>query len=72
MALSPEDRKKLLGYGGLTRIAKRSKRSFGHVTQVNKSPEIRTDAKVMRAITREIVKKHPHIAETDVWPVVLA
>lgn len=72
MPLSSEDRKKLLGHGGLTRIAKRAGRSIGHVAEVNKRPEVRPDEKVMRAITREIVKKNPHIAESDVWPMVLA
>lgn len=72
MPLSAEERKKLLGHGGLTRIARRSGRSIGHVAEVNKRPEVRPDEKVMRAITREIVKQHPHIAEGDIWPAVLA
>jgi hypothetical protein len=66
MPLTPEDRKKLLGHGGLTRIAKRLKRTPGHLSEVNRAG--RPDAKARAEIAREILKKHPHIAEHEIWP----
>jgi hypothetical protein len=55
-----------LGDGGLTRVAKRTKRTLGHVSQVNKG--IRPDAVVERAIVKAITKNNPNIAPADVWP----
>jgi len=52
MALSFYERKERLGYGGLTRIARRTKRSLGHVSQVMKGG--RRDPRVERAIARAI------------------
>lgn len=66
MPLTPEDRKKKLGFGGLKKVARRTRRTLGHVSQVNS--EKRPDAVVQRAIAREIVKKHPEIPASDVWP----
>lgn len=68
MSLTPEQRKQRLGFGGLTKIARRTRRTLGHVSQVNKNPLARPDDRVMRAITREIVKNHPDIEPADVWP----
>lgn len=67
MPLSADERKKLLGHGGLTRIAKRTKRTPGHVSEVNRTG--RPDPVVQRAIAREIAKKHPDIRPDDVWPI---
>lgn len=66
MPLTPEQRKNYLGHGGLVRIARRTKRTKGHVTEVNR--ERRRDEVVERAITREITTKYPAIAPADVWP----
>lgn len=57
MALDKHARKELLGLGGLTRIARKTRRSIGHVSQVN--DESRRDPKVERAIIRAITRKHP-------------
>lgn len=70
MALSPEDRKKLLGHGGLTRIARHLGRTPGHLSEVNR--KLRPDKKARAAIVREIVKKHPDISPDDVWPAEVA
>lgn len=68
MALSPDERKMWLGHGGLSRIARKTKRTLGHVSQVNKNPELRPDKKVIGAITREVVARNPAIRPEDVWP----
>lgn len=65
MALTPDERKMRLGHGGLARIARRTKRTKGHVSQVN--AKNRPDPVVQRAITREIVAKYPDISPDDVW-----
>jgi hypothetical protein len=67
MPLTPEERKKRLGFGGLAKVAKRTKRTLGHVSQVNS--EKRPDLVVQRAIARDIAKKHPDISLEEVWPV---
>lgn len=67
MPMTPEERKQRLGFGGLTKIARRTRRTLGHVSQVNKNPQSRPDERVMRAITREIMKNHPDIEPADVW-----
>lgn len=67
MPLTPDERKRKLGFGGLTRVARRTKRTVGHVSQVNS--ESRRDRKVERAILRAIIEKHPDIAPAEVWPV---
>lgn len=66
MTLTPDERKRKLGFGGLTKIAKRTRRTLGHVSQVNAGK--REDPKVMRAIASEIVRAHPDIAPSEVWP----
>lgn len=66
MPLSPDERKKRLGFGGLAKIARRTRRTIGHVSQVN--AEKRPDPVVQRAIAREITKKDPAIAPADIWP----
>lgn len=66
MALTAEQRKQLLGRGGLARIARKTKRTAGHVTEVNLRG--RPDEKVQTVIAQEIVKKNPHIAIDEVWP----
>lgn len=68
MPLTAEERKKLLGHGGLAKVARRARRSPSHVTHVNNVPDVRDDPVVKRAIAREILKKHPHIDPTDIWP----
>lgn len=65
MALDKHRRKELLGLGGLTRIARKTGRSIGHVSQVN--DETRRDPKVERAIVRAITRKHAIPAE-EVFP----
>lgn len=65
MALTPDERKMWLGHGGLARIARRTRRTLGHVSQVNKGS--RPDPVVERAIVREIVAKNAAIAPEDVW-----
>lgn len=67
MPLSAEDRKKLLGHGGLTRVAKKAKRTAGHVSEVNRAG--RPDDKVRALIAKEILKKNPSISPEDIWPV---
>lgn len=66
MPLTPDQRKNYLGHGGLVRIARRTRRTKGHVTEVNR--ERRRDPKVEQAIARAIVEKHPGIALEEVWP----
>jgi len=65
MALTPDERKMRLGHGGLALIARRTRRTRGHVTEVNS--ERRDDPVVKRAITREIVAKNPTIKPDEVW-----
>lgn len=64
--MTPEERKKLLGYGGLARIARRLRVTQGHISQVNGLG--RPDKKARAAIAREIAKKHPNVSPADVWP----
>jgi hypothetical protein len=66
VALTPDERKMRLGLGGLARVARRTKRTLGHVSQVN--AESRRDKKVERAITREILKRHPELDAESIWP----
>jgi hypothetical protein len=66
MALTPEERKEKLGFGGLTRVAKQTHRSVGHVSQVNDRK--REDAVVERAIARAILKRHPELSPDEIWP----
>lgn len=66
MPLTTDERKRRLGFGGLTKIARITRRTLGHVSQVNS--EKRPDPVVERAIAREIVRKHPDISPEDVWP----
>jgi len=65
MALTPEERKKALGFGGLAKVAKQTRRTLGHVSQVNARK--RSDAVVERAIVRRIVKANPQINPDDVF-----
>jgi len=66
MPLTPDERKERLGHGGLRKLAKRLRVTEGHVSQVNRRK--RPDARVERAITRDILKRHPELSEADVWP----
>jgi hypothetical protein len=66
MAMTPGERKMWLGDGGLTKVAKRTRRTLGHVSQVNKVT--RRDPVVERAIVKAITKNNPNIAPADVWP----
>lgn len=66
MTLTPDERKMRLGHGGLARIARRTRRTKGHVSQVNAGK--RPDEVVARAITREIVAKNPDVRPEQVWP----
>ena len=66
MGMTPDERKMWLGHGGLARIARRTRRTLGHVSQVN--AKNRPDPVVQRAITREITQKNPDIRPETVWP----
>ena len=66
MALTPDERKMWLGLRGLTKIAKTTRRTLGHVSQVNSKG--RPDPVVQRAITKAIVAKNPKITPDQVWP----
>lgn len=66
MPLTPDERKRKLGFGGLQRIARRTRRTLGHVSQVNS--EKRPDPVVQRAIVRAIRKEYPDIEPDEVWP----
>ena len=66
MALTSDERKKLLGHGGLARAAKLARRSRSHMTQLNQL--LRRDPRGERAIARVIVERHPHIDASTVWP----
>jgi hypothetical protein len=66
MALTPDERKRRLGFGGLSKVARITRRSLGHVSQVNS--EKRADPVVERAIVREITRKHADIGPADIWP----
>lgn len=66
MALTPEERKMWLGHGGLSKVARRTRRTLGHVSQVNKGT--RPDPVVQRAIERAITAANPEIAPEQVWP----
>lgn len=70
MPLTPDERKRKLGFGGLTKVARRTRRTLGHVSQVNS--EKRPDARVVREIVRAIVKNHPDMTAEDIWPEALA
>ena len=61
MPLSFHDRKGSLGHGGLTKIAKRTKRTLGHVSQVVRGT--RRDPRVERAVARVI-----GLPVEEVWP----
>ncbi len=65
MTLTPDERKRKLGHGGLTKVARRTRRTLGHVSQVNSGD--RLDAVVIRAITRDILKRNPDITPADIW-----
>lgn len=68
MALTARERKKLLGRGGLSDVARATDRTPGHVSQVNRYPKVRRDEKVFGEITRRIVAQHPDINPSEVWP----
>lgn len=72
MPLTADDRKKLLGRGGLARVARKTRRTPSHVTHVNKNPTARRDQKVIDEIASRITRKNPQIAQADVWPELLA
>jgi hypothetical protein len=67
MPLTPEQRKKKLGHGGLTKVGRKLGLTAGHVAEVN--AERRRDARVEREIVRRITKNHPDVDPADVWPV---
>lgn len=67
MNLTPHDRKLKLGHGGLSKVARLTKRTAGHVTEVNS--ERRRDEVVERAISREIARLNPDIDVATIWPV---
>lgn len=66
MPLTPDERKRRLGHGGLSRVARRTRRTLGHVSQVN--AEKRPDPVVQRDIARLIIAKDPDISPDDIWP----
>lgn len=66
MALTPQQRKRLLGHGGLTRAQRRARRSLSHMSVVNNGHK--RDAVAERAIARLIVEQHPDVSEQDVFP----
>jgi hypothetical protein len=66
MPLTPDQRKRLLGFGGLTKVSRITRRTLSHVSRVNS--EGRRDPVVARAIVREITRKHADILPDDVWP----
>lgn len=66
MPLTPDERKRRLGFGGLTKVARITRRTLGHVSQVNS--EKRPDPVVARAIVREITRKHADVSPEDIWP----
>ena len=66
MPLTPDERKRRLGFGGLSKIARMTRRTLGHISHVNS--ENRRDAVVERAIVREITRKHPDVSPEIVWP----
>ena len=66
MGMTPDERKMWLGHGGLAKVARRTGRTLGHVSQVNRHN--RPDKKVVREITRSIVAKNPDIKPETVWP----
>lgn len=80
MALSPEQRKKLVGFGGLKRVAlMKPRRTEGHLSQVNS--EKRRDAVKEAQITAAIRARHPQhnghscktclgldLTPTNIWP----
>lgn len=66
MALTPEERKKLLGHGGLARARRRARRTAGHMTHVNNG--VRRDALAEKWITRIIVEANPAVDPTTVFP----
>lgn len=57
--MTPEERKKALGFGGLSWVARKTKRTLGHVSQVNAG--LRRDALVERWIARRIAERHPDL-----------
>lgn len=64
--MTPDERKKKLGHGGLTRVARELDLTIGHVAEVNAGR--RHDERVQRAIVRRITKKHPDVDALDIWP----
>lgn len=61
MTLSVHERKERLGHGGLSKIARRTKRTLGHVSQVVSGT--RRDPRVERAVARAI-----GMPLEEVWP----
>ena len=68
MALTPDQRKRLLGFGGLQRIATDCDVSLGHVSQINSEKRTEFSERIRDAISARIVELHPAIDPTTIWP----
>lgn len=66
MPLTPQQRKKLLGHGGLTQAKRRVKRSLSHMSTVNSG--YKRDVVAERAIAAVICANHPDVKPEDVFP----
>lgn len=71
MHLTPEQRKKLLGFGGLKQIADACEVSEGHVSQVNSEKPGKDSTRIRSAITAAIVARHPDTDPDSIWPPVM-
>jgi hypothetical protein len=73
MALTPAQRKKLLGFGGLLKAANRAGCSLGHMSQVNSLKKRDPDGVARRAIT-EVIRENlaaqglTLLEHNDIWP----
>lgn len=70
MYLTADERKKLLGRGGLAKAGRIARRSPSHMTQLNQ--QLRRDERGERAIARVIVERHPNVDPSTIWPPVPA
>lgn len=64
--LTPDQRKGLLGLGGLKLIKDQLELSEGHVSLVNS--EKRFDARVREAISNHILARYPKTDPASIWP----
>lgn len=81
MTLTPEQRKRLVGFGGLSRVAKRLDVEVPAVSMTNSEKEGDSSERIRVAIAADILERHPqedgHVCDdcrglkvtpTNIWP----